>query len=488
MSILKDFLRGVAWSMGMRWSLHLLGMLSTIIIARLLTPHDFGIVSAATIALGLTNNLMSMGVEQHLIRTKEATPEHCNTAWTLQVLQNLFVAILLALAAPMVAYYMDEPKVTEVIYLIAIATAVTGLSNIGVPLARKNLQFHKDFQFNVSQKLATIVLSIGLAVWLRSYWALALSYLISAFFGLALSYLMFKYRPRWSLARFKEYFRFSVRIIPLSIAKYLNDKIDTLIIGGMAGSAQLGLYNTSSELSTMATREVGTSISRGLYPNYAAIKDNKEQLNSSFIAVLASISLFIIPLGAGLSLCAEQIIPLLLGSHWLAAVPIIEWLAIAATLTSMTHLMTMQVLIVSGYELVSVGMVWLRLGLQATGIYLAVSLGGVHAIAIGVTLATAVSLPIAMVVLNRCLGISLTASLGSFWRPLVAALMMALALVAIEPSLPENTALQLMTKVAAGAIVYGLSDLLLWRLSGRPSGVEKYLVETLASRRTKFAN
>ncbi len=487
MTILHNFLRGVAWSTGMRWSIQLIGLISTVILARLLTPKDFGIIGMAMIALGLSASLTELGVSQHLIRTPKATRAHCNTAWSMSVLQNLLVAVLLAASAKLVAGYLGEPGVEHVMYVIALATAITGFSNIGPVMAQKELRFHKDFQFNVYKKLVAFVVTIGLALWFRNYWALAWAFMVNALLELGLSYLMFSYRPRWSLERFPEYFRFSLRIIPLTMAKYLNAKVDALVIGGLAGGTQLGLYNTSSELSAMATREVGASIGRGLFPNYAAIRHDPEQLNASFRNVLSSISLLVLPLGAGLSVCAPDIIPLLLGDKWLAAIPIVQWLAIAATLTSLAHLMTMQILIVSGHETASVIMVWLRLGLRIAAIALAVMLGGAAAIAAGVTMAAAISVPIAVMVLRHCLALPIAAILGALWRPLIATLVMTAFLIATDPMMPDVTSARLAIKVASGALIYGVTVLILWWFSGRPGGVEKFIVGTLRGRADKYA-
>ena len=113
------FINGALWMIAMRWMMRLFGILSTIILARLLTPTDFGIVALALIVVGLLEVLSWTAIDLALIQKQETTREHYDTAWTVQILQGLFIALLLVGVSPYAASYFDEPALIHVVYILA---------------------------------------------------------------------------------------------------------------------------------------------------------------------------------------------------------------------------------------------------------------------------------------------------------------------------------------------------------------------------------
>lgn len=156
----------------MRWADRLIGVVSTIILARLLTPADFGIIATASIVIALADVLLEMGVWVVLMQTKNPTPAHYNTAWTIRFIQTSTMTIIVLLAAPLAADYFGIPELTAVIRVLAFTFLLEGLGNIWIITLQKEQQYTRDFNFMFIKRIASFVITIAGAVLSGSYWAL----------------------------------------------------------------------------------------------------------------------------------------------------------------------------------------------------------------------------------------------------------------------------------------------------------------------------
>src|SRR5688500_7124382 len=167
-------LRGSAWMIAMRWATRALGLVSTIILARLLAPEDFGVVAMAMVVVGFLEVFTHTGVDLALIRDAQATREHYDTAWTLEILQAALLALALLAAAPYATGYFGDARVLEVMQILSLRAFVGGFENIGVVAFRRELNFTREFWFGVFKKMSTVAVTIVAAFVFRSYWALVL--------------------------------------------------------------------------------------------------------------------------------------------------------------------------------------------------------------------------------------------------------------------------------------------------------------------------
>ena len=262
-------LRGSAWMVAMRWSMRFIGLISTAILARLLDPQDFGLVAMGTLVLGLLEVFFELGTAQLLIRIQDAKREHYDTAWTIVLIQSFLLAAGLYALAPWAAAYYGEPRVESVIRWLALASVAQGLSNIATVDFRKNLDFAKDFRFELYARLSGFILTVALAFTLRSYWALVIAMIAGGVARSGFSYLMHPFRPRLSLVHWRQFLTFSMWVTPGSVANYLNNRLDSFVIGAVNTAAQLGIYHVASEMSRMVTSELAIPIQRALFPAFA---------------------------------------------------------------------------------------------------------------------------------------------------------------------------------------------------------------------------
>ena len=478
----KNFLRGTVWAILMRWSIRGIGLISIVILARLLTPEDFGIVAMGALVIGFIKGFSELGTHMLLIREREVTREHCDTAWTVKIMQGAFVALMIVILAPFAASYFDEKKVVTVMYLLALSAFIEGTESIGMTLVRKELDFARDFRFHVYKRIVQFAVTIPLAVMLKSYWALVIGQLMTTVFGVTLSFVMHSYRPRISLARVREYLSFSLSIIPLKIGRFLNNKADVVVVGGIASTAQMGAYNVASELAAMFTKELEIPLARGLMPNYAKLAHNPQELASAFRHVLSTVAMICCAAGFGLWVVAEDFVTVILGSQWLSAIPIVKWLAIFGTLSSLLHLMGGQILIVTGREKVSAALIWMRLIVLIPSVIVAGILWGMEAVAPATAVAAALAFPVVVYYLTKSIPITLAAVAQALWRPVVAGIIMVNIVQLLHMDSLNVPVLSLVLDVSCGAISYTIMLAGLWWLAGRPQGIEQVAFHYFSSR------
>ena len=452
-----------------------IGFVSTLILVRLLAPEDFGLLAMCFVIIGLTEILFEFGVETAIIQSPKLTDAHLHTAWTIRVIQSLLVAGILAACAPLAgAYYQDE-RVTTLLPLIALGIVIRGLSSIGLVLLRRELQFRREVAYSVAVRVVTFFLNVGLAWYLRNYWALVIATICSNVIASIFSYWVHPYRPKPSLEKFREIWSFSQWMLIQNITNYASNQVDQLIIGAKLGAQSAGVYAVSTEIAELPTTELIFPISRVLFPGFAKLRGEPERLKHAFLNALGFLATFSVPAGIGVALLAERLVPLLLGEKWNDAIPIIQILAVFSVFRTLFGL--------PGNMLVVIGQV--RLLTFFTVIQLLIFLGGSWAlidygltgIAIAKAAAAAVFLILLIDRLAALFPITRREILTQLVRPVIATLAMVVVLLGVAPNLPDTKLLALIVQTLLGATIYSLVLLTTWSIAGRPQGTEKFLLE-----------
>jgi O-antigen/teichoic acid export membrane protein len=186
---------------GLRIAFRLIGMVSSLVLVRLLAPQDFGIVGLATAVASSLELLTEPSFALALIRLPDMAREHLDTAWTFQIMRGLLIGALVAASSGFAASWMDEPRVMPIMWVLAATSLIQGFENIGTVEFRRNLQFGTVFQARLFSKLVGLAVTLPLAVIFLSYWALVLGTVVVRVFLVGFSYYQHPYRPRLSLAK-----------------------------------------------------------------------------------------------------------------------------------------------------------------------------------------------------------------------------------------------------------------------------------------------
>ena len=473
MSIYNSILSGSIWMIGMRWANRGLSLVSMIILARLLTPFDFGIVAMAALVSGFLVNLSEFGLEQYLVREKKVNTAHYDSVWTISLIRCFFLGLVMYLSAPLAAGYFGEPRLSSVMQVMAIGSIAMGFRSARIVDLQKNLQFKKDFYFVLINRAFGFVVTILAAWWLRSYWSLVIGTVATTIFASIHSYYWVSYRPRFGFTDAKKLFRFAFIITPIGIAQYLNQKADVFVVGSVANTSFLGAYSLSSQWAQIPTAEVIQPVGRVLLPVFSRISEDREQLRAVFVNVIKAIAILCVSVGVGMSLVAENMVLVLLGEKWRATIVLIEWLAIAATAAALSHPLSGQILIATGHEKFKLFLTWLRLAIFGSAVALAGFLIGVEAIAPAAALSTVLYLGVSVYAVKELLRLKAKDIAAAFIPSFCAGAAMFIGLRGFQASVSfPSPLIGLACEVLVGAMIYVSVLTVIWLLMGRPKGPE----------------
>lgn len=484
-SVQSKMARGAVWLMLLTAVDRTLGLVSTLILVRVLLPADFGIVAMAFSFIALAQLISAFGFDVALIHKQDATEAHYHSAWTLNVLLGaLITAITLAAAQPIADFY-NTPDVFWVVCALALLPIIGGCENIGVVAFRKDLDFNKEFKFQISRKIIGFAVTVPLAFWLRSYWALVAGSIAARLAGTVTSYLVHSFRPHFSIVQARSLMRFSKWLLLNNVLGLLKERLSDFTIGRLAGPSALGVYNITYEFSNLPTTEIGAPINRALLPGFAKLHE-PSALQSAYRNAMGMLAIVAIPAAAGIMAVAPYFIPVVLGSKWLAGVPLMEVLAISGAFL-MFQASICSVLIARGFPGTVTGANAVFVAFLMVFLFLLAPRFGAQGAAYAVLLTTTLTTPVYLFHLNRLVGVPIYAFLQAVVRPAIASCVMVFVVRATLPSytsemLPAAATGWLLTGVLVGAATYAIVIVLLWLVCGRPPGVEHLILDQLRSR------
>lgn len=307
----------------LRLSLRLIGLVSIVILFRILDPSDFGIVALAMLVVGFVEVFAEFGFDQALLRNTQATRHDYDVAWTLNFLRGVGVAALLLVLAPFAASFLDEPRLTQVVLVLALAPLLDGLQNIGTVDFSKNLEFQKEFKLKVAQKIVSFVVTLVAAFTLRNYWALVLGVLSGRLAGIVLGYALHPYRPQLSLSGWRHVMRFSLWILVNNITLYAGNQTDKVVVQRSFNAHTVGILRVAEEISGMVM-ELVWPIEKALYAGYVKVATQVDRFRGTLMTSIGLVAAIGIPLSLGLGALAEPAVNLVLGEKGREAIPFIQ--------------------------------------------------------------------------------------------------------------------------------------------------------------------
>jgi O-antigen/teichoic acid export membrane protein len=469
----------VAW----RAATRILGLVSTLILVRLLAPSDFGLVTLAMSCVLIVDAVSFIGVEDSLVREKAPSRAMLDTAFTLNVTRAIVSALVIAALAKPAAAFLGEPDLVPVILLLAASGAIEGFGNIGTVAFRRDMDFEKEFRLQILPRLAAVLLTLVLAVTLRSYWALVMGILLQRVLRTAFSYAMHAYRPRFSLAAWRDLAAFSGWAWAIMLAIQLRGRAESILIGRMLDTSHVGFYDTGREIALLPTSELVQPVCHAAYSGFAESRNTGGHPGEACLRLIAVLVLLSLPAGFGLSAIAAPLVRLAFGPNWLPAIPVIQALGIAGAAAGFgvacNTLMRAHGLMRLTFRITIVS-VPIRIAL----LLICIPIGGLPAAAAGVAVATILGRFGSLLVTFRHFGIRLADLTVRVWRSVLAVAAMAgilwwsgLGWHDAPPDTLWDCAIEIAAAVALGTVVYVGMVLSLWQASGRPAGAEADAIE-----------
>lgn len=477
--------KGAAWLMGFKLLDKSIGLISTLVLVRILTPSDFGLVAMAMSIVALLELMGAFGFDSALIQRQDTARSHFDTAWTFNVIFGASIAALLLVLAVPAADFYREPRLALMLPALAIGAVFTGFENIGTVAFRKELNFSREFRFLLTKRVAAFVVTITAALTLQSFWALIIGIVAGKIMGVFISYRLHPYRPRFSLAARGDLFNFSKWLFISNLIQFLHSRSTDFILGRTVGSYGLGVYNLAAEIASLPSTELIAPLNRAVYPAYAQLSKSHDKLMARFLEVYGLICLISFPVAAGLYCLSGLVVNLLLGPQWQDAIPIMQILGLCGLVGALQGNMYI-VMSAMGKPKANTILSGTLLAISLPVVILASLRFGTLGAAYAHFAASLLAFAGIVIVFTKITELSKLSLLSVMWRPMFASI--AMALIIYGDNLPlsflENfpQAIILIAKIIIGFISYSTTLLVLWFLAKRPNSSEKLVVELICQR------
>ena len=256
MSVAQKLLQSSALLVAIRFVQRSLGLVSTRVLARLLTPEDFGIVAVAALIIHFSEVLSNSGIQQYLVQVTEVSEEVVNTAWTLDLSLKTAIGVLLYLLLPGVSWLYDNPNIMYALAVLIPVIPLRAFMNPELHLHRRDLNYRIIFKIGIFQKFVSFISVIVIALWTESFWAIIVGDLVSSLVAVGLSHYYCAHRPRISFANAGSQWVFSRWMLARGSIGYLRSQIDTLLISQFYSLSVLGKFNIAREFTIMPANEI----------------------------------------------------------------------------------------------------------------------------------------------------------------------------------------------------------------------------------------
>ncbi|WP_169053448.1 lipopolysaccharide biosynthesis protein [Alteraurantiacibacter aquimixticola] len=482
--------RGSMLLMASRVIINVLAFASTIMLARLLTPEDFGLVAIATTILAIAMAVTQLSLAESIIQLDDPTPDHLNTAWTMGVIRAAIIASLFAIAAYPTAQFFEDTRLANIMFALGAGMMINGFANPRRALFQRDLVFKQEFLIEVSAKLAMVATSISIAWIFRSYWALIGGLLASYVMTVGIGYVLMPYRPHFTLSRFRELWSFSFWLTLSQAMNTINWRFDQLLIGKFIGRASLGAYTVGDNLAQMPTREMTTPLTKTLFPGFASLGKDKGRVGAGYARAQAIVTTLVLPVGVGVALIADPAVRLGMGEKWAASIFVIQALASVFALQTIGSLAHPLALSQGRTKLIfkrDCQYFALRLPAIVGGLYF----GGLTGVVIGRVFVGLMGIGFNVAIVRRLVDIPIRRQLQANLRPVLSAIIMVAAVLLARGMWTHGTetsdlVLDLALSIPLGATAYMGSLIILWAISGYPDGPEREAMSVLAAYRDKF--
>ena len=307
-----------------------IGVLKMILLARILSPHDFGVIGAALLAINCLGVFSDVGIGAALIQKKHVDRDDLDTAWTITIARGIFLFGFLFAAAGTLADYFAQPDLKTVFRVIAVCFVLEGFTNIGILFFQRDIDFKHKARLDVISDLAGSISAVLLALILKDFWALVWASVIWRLIYFGLSFRFHPYRPRlcWERERAAHLIHFGKHMFWISVVTFVVTNGDDALVGRLLGLDLLGYYTMAYAIANLPVTSLCETIGRISLPVYSQIQDDRKRVKEAFQKVFESVLMILLPLTALIMLLAEDFIAVFLGDRWLPMAGVLKVLCL----------------------------------------------------------------------------------------------------------------------------------------------------------------
>ena len=462
-SLSQKMIHGSIWVFLISISGKLLSFVRLLIVARMLAPQEFGLMGIALLTIASIECFSQLGFQEALIQKKGKIKSYLNSAWTFSILRGSAVFIILYLIAPSIAIFFNTPTSIPIIRVIGLSILFKSFTNIAVVYFRKELEFNKQYVYQLSGALMDFVVTIIAALILKNVWALILGLLAGDMTRCFVSYFIHSYKPRITknFKRALSLFGFSKWVIGANILIFLLNQGDDMFVGKFLSVAALGFYQLAYKISNLPATNITHVISKVSFPTYSKLQNNLPKLKKSFLLILQFTTFLSIPLAGIIIVFAPDFIKIFLGQKWMPMLISMQILAIWGAIRSIGAT-SGGLFYGAGRPDIVTKLTMAKLIVLALLIYPLTKVWGISGTALAVVIASLFSIPIvSYIVVKKIIKCKIWDFCKQIVYPLIATLAMMLTILLIKIELSTINIFNFFILVITSILIYMISILVI---------------------------
>lgn len=463
--------KGGMWVFALRMLTQLFSSAKWIVLVKWLAVVDFGLIGIADLTMQALSAFTTTGFQAALIQKKKQTYDFLDTAWTIGIIRGVLLFVVIYFIAPLATRFRVDPEqfqlTVNIIRVLGFCLILDAVSNIGTIYFRKDLQFNKQFIFEIVSSVINITITISIAVIYRSIWAIAIGKLVGSLTKCVISYWIHPYRPKFKvdLAKAGELWGFGKWIFALSALGFIIKTGDDYFVWGYLGVASLGLYRISYRFAMAPATEISDVITQVTFPAYSKLQDDIPRLRDAYLKVLEFTAFLSIPLAGFIFALTPNFIVLFRKEDLLLVIPVMQILALRGMICSIGA--TRGSLFQStGQPKLGTVIKLVKLFILACLIYPLTKRLGLVGTAWSIVIADAAVQPLAFYFSVRVISCRPWRMLKPIVMPFVATCIMIAAIYLLKIYLPEDSFVSFFGIALTGGCVYIVTVWILDRLGG----------------------
>lgn len=449
-------MRGVVWSVAEKGGAQATQFLTFLVLARLLSPDAFGLISLANVFIHFVQALINSGFSEAIVQRKDLEPEHLDTAFWVNLGIGTAITAVGIFAANAIAIFFKEPALTPIIQCLSLNVFIKSLADVQQAILRRKLHFRGLTVRRVVGLIAGSVVGITMALMNFGVWSLVVQTLVANLVGVILLWKISGWRPGFKVSKshFKELFSFGINVFGISIFVFLNRRGDDFLIGYFLGPTALGYYTIAYKIFVTVMQVLQEATQKVSLPTFSKLQGDREKLLRAFYTGTRVVSFVGVPAFIGLAMVAPEFIQIAFGEQWLPSVPVMQILALNGVLVI--------VMSFSGPSIMAIGkpswnfrLLFVNTVVKVPAFLIAVEYGIVW-VAAALVASNYLVWPLYLWALKRLLSVKFITLFNRLAAPVVATLLMVGALAGFKLIARDFVGIQVMLtlSIILGAVVY----------------------------------
>ncbi len=337
--IKQKAVKGMFWSFCERFGSLLILFVANVVLARMLSPEEFGLVGILMAFVMMSQILIDGGLGNALIQRQNITKADSSTVFFTNVIVAVVCYFALFFCADTIALFYDQPLLSDLLKVLGIVVVIDAFGAVQNNLLMKNIDFRRITIVKVGAALLSTIVAIVAAIYGAGVWALVLQYVVNSIVKSSLLWLLSSWRPImvFSGTSFKVLFGYGSKLLLANVLSEAYKELQILVIGKFFPKAEVGYYSQAKHLQMVPISTIVTVVNQVTFPVFSKIQDDKALLERGLSRSLKILTFLNFPLMMCLAVIAQPIFMLLFGEQWLPAVPYFQWLCAGFGLLLVIH-------------------------------------------------------------------------------------------------------------------------------------------------------